>query len=140
MKTIRHDNSKEDNSEDDEEEENGYSENDDSASENEDDDEDDSDGEYILGLPRAQPNSNRNPPLPRRLASLKRIGVMLVNVTNEEIEMLLSEVRNLGGSHFLRKYISPESKFSLHDLLYAFGYKIVNSPIYDSLEAFDPLF
>ena len=57
------------------------------------------------------------------------IEVTLVNVTNEEMEMLLNEVRNLGGSHFLRKYVSPESKFSLHDLLYVFGYKIVHTPI-----------
>jgi len=62
------------------------------------------------------------------IAPRVNIEVTLVNVTNEEIEMLLSEVRNLGGNHFLRKYISPESKFSLHDLLYAFGYKIVSFP------------
>ena len=57
VKTIQHENSR-DNSE---EEENGYSENEDSDSEDNDDD-DNSDGEYILGLPRAQPNSNRTSP------------------------------------------------------------------------------
>jgi len=55
--------------------------------------------------------------------------LIVENVSNEDIERLLSEVRFLGGSHFLKKYISRDSKYSLDDLLYVFGYKIVTPPL-----------
>jgi hypothetical protein len=40
--------------------------------------------------------------------------------------MLLGEARSLGWQQFSTKYITPDAKYSLHDLLYAFGYEIVS--------------
>jgi hypothetical protein len=50
--------------------------------------------------------------------------------------MLLGEARSLGWQQFSTKYITPDAKYSLYDLLYVFGYEIV-SPQHAHPESFD---
>lgn len=60
-------------------------------------------------------------------------GVTLVNKSNiddikmspEEAEALKAELRLVGSANFMRKYIHGASRYTIKELLYAFGYSLV---------------
>jgi hypothetical protein len=48
-----------------------------------------------------------------------------MKITKEECLTLKTELHNIGGSQFMRKYIQGGSRYTLEDVLYAFGYVVV---------------
>jgi len=48
-----------------------------------------------------------------------------MSITKEECEALRAELRELAAVKFMRKHLQEEPKYSLRELLYAFGYILV---------------
>src|SRR5277367_230856 len=48
-----------------------------------------------------------------------------IKITKEETEALKAELRTVGGANFMKKYVCNDSRYSVNELLYAFGYVLV---------------
>ena len=50
-----------------------------------------------------------------------------IKISKEECEALRVELRTIAGANFMRKYLHEDTKYSIRELLYVFGYVLVPS-------------
>jgi predicted nucleotidyltransferase len=48
-----------------------------------------------------------------------------IKITKEECDALKTELHAIGGANFMRKYLQGETRYSIKEILYTFGYILV---------------
>ena len=68
------------------------------------------------------------------LKGLNSLPVQLINavlivenihITPDECDDLMNELRSIGSTNFMMKYLRDDARFKLEEILYAFGYLVV---------------
>jgi hypothetical protein len=50
-----------------------------------------------------------------------------IKITEEECAALRTELKHIAAANFMRKHLQESPKYSIRELLYAFGYALVPS-------------